>query len=164
MAEFKYNPTEHGAVNAIKIFTADNGHTPMATLAFAFGGTATIEWANVKQREVYAAGINAYTLMYDERREKPLSFRDNVKLSLPPHMTKYLNKLTKEEHNEAFGYMKNYYENFSKRELAEIICEFDRTLCPGVIHEADSDEANNAYQRIADNVSRTFLEIERRKV
>ena len=163
MAEFKYNPTEHGVITAIKIFEGDDGHTPMATLAFAFGGTATIEWANVEQREAYASGINAYTLMYD-MREKPLKFADNVKLSLPPHMAKYLNELTKSGHNMAFGYMKNYYENFSKRELAEIICEFDRVLCPGIIHDADSDEANKAYQRIADNVRHTLLKIERRKV
>jgi hypothetical protein len=160
--EITYKPETHGAITAIKIFTADDGHTPMATLAFAFGGTATIEWADAKQREIYASGINAYTLMYDVR-DKPLSFKDNIKLSLPPHMTKYLSALTKDGHNGAYGYMKTNYDNFSKRELAEIICEFDRALCPGVIHDAGSNEAHNAYQRIVDNVRHTFLEIERRK-
>ena len=163
MAEFKYNPTEHGAITAIKIFTADDGHTPMATLAFAFGGTATIEWADAKQREIYASGINAYTLMYDNR-DKPLSFKDNVKLSLPPHMREYLNKLTKAGHTSAYGYIKSHYDNFSKRELAYIICEFDRVLCPGVIKEGCSDEADKAYERIAESLIREFLEIERRKV
>lgn len=61
-----YNPTKHGIVTAIRLFY-DNMVTPMAELAFAFGGTITIEWVNVTQRDFFTKGINGYTLMYDTR-------------------------------------------------------------------------------------------------
>lgn len=63
----KYDPTIDGAVVAIKI----SDTLPVkATLAFAFGGTVEIEWDRVDQRETYSAGINAYTVIYDERCAK----------------------------------------------------------------------------------------------
>lgn len=61
-----YNSTINGAVNAIRIFYGEN-QTPMAELAFAFGGTATIEWTNVEMRKKYIEGINGYTFFFDER-------------------------------------------------------------------------------------------------
>lgn len=65
-----YNPTMHGLVTAIRIFNED-GYKPMAELIFAFGGSRIIRWDIVENREEYAAGINAYTLMYDERAKRP---------------------------------------------------------------------------------------------
>jgi len=61
-----YNPSVNGAVVAMRIFFG-NDRVPMAELAFAYGGTQTIEWTNVDQRMVYSSGINGYTLIYDER-------------------------------------------------------------------------------------------------
>lgn len=61
-----YDPTINGAVVAIRIYLKDY-HSPMAELAFAFGGTVTIEWDNVIQRKKYESGINAYTLIFDTR-------------------------------------------------------------------------------------------------
>lgn len=89
-----YNPTRHGSVVAIRIWL-ENGYQPMAELAFAFGGTRTIHWDDVSERENYISGINAYTLMYDERLKRdfrdwiqpereskefvcPVSFRDSI--------------------------------------------------------------------------------------
>lgn len=155
MAEFKYKPETHGAITAIEIFMADDGHTPMATLAFAFGGTATIEWANVEQREVYASGINAYTLMYD-KRDKPLAFKDNVKPCCPQHIEDYLSKLNAKGHHGGYAYMQAHYDNFSKYELAQIICQFDAAICPGIIHDSNSVEANVAYQHIVMNIKDIF--------
>lgn len=60
-----YEPLKDGSVTAIKIY--NNGVYPMAVLAFAFGGSVEIQWNIVEEREKYAAGINGYTLMYDER-------------------------------------------------------------------------------------------------
>lgn len=71
-----YNPTKHGTVVAIRIYL-ENGHQPMAELAFAFGGTETIHWDDIAEREKYSAGINAYTLIYDERPKR--EFKDWVK-------------------------------------------------------------------------------------
>lgn len=65
-----YNPMTHGAVTAIRIFNED-GYKPMAELLFAFGGSRIIRWDIAENREEYAAGINAYTLMYDERIHHP---------------------------------------------------------------------------------------------
>ncbi len=56
------------AVNAIRIYW--DGITPMADLKFAYGEPVTIQWNDAKERAKYANGINAYTLIYDER-EKP---------------------------------------------------------------------------------------------
>ena len=61
-----YDPTKNGAVTAIRIFYGED-RTPMAELAFAFGGTATIEWTNVEMRKKYIEGINGYTFFFDER-------------------------------------------------------------------------------------------------
>lgn len=69
-----YDPTREGIVVAIRIYYAENGFTPMADLAFAFGGKITIEWDVPAEREVYEAGINAYTLYYDERPKR--EFKD----------------------------------------------------------------------------------------
>ena len=67
-----YNPTIHGAVVAIRIYFMDD-RNPMADLAFAFGGTVTIEWTNVTQREKYSKGITGYTLIYDLRPKDSFS-------------------------------------------------------------------------------------------
>lgn len=61
-----YDPTNHGVIMAIRLFY-DNMRTPMAELAFAFGGTCVIEWVNVTLRERFKKGINGYTLIYDTR-------------------------------------------------------------------------------------------------
>lgn len=61
-----YNPMIHGVVTAIHIYLED-GYKPMAELAFAFGGTETIHWDDIKEREAYMEGINAYTIMCDDR-------------------------------------------------------------------------------------------------
>lgn len=61
-----YNPTIHGAVNAIRI-TEEAGCLPIAELVFAFGDSVKIAWSNSEERSKYEAGINAYTLIYDER-------------------------------------------------------------------------------------------------
>lgn len=67
MSKSKYNPMKHGVVTAIKIYYADDNSTPMADLAFSFGGKETIQWTNVVQKEEYAKGINGYTFIFDER-------------------------------------------------------------------------------------------------
>lgn len=65
-----YDPTIHGIVTAVHIYL-EHGYKPMAELAFAFGGTATIHWDNIKEREIYMKGINAYTIMCDDRAKFP---------------------------------------------------------------------------------------------
>ena len=51
-----YNPMTHGAIIAVHIYLED-GYKPMAELAFAFGGTETIHWDDVEEREPYLKGI-----------------------------------------------------------------------------------------------------------
>ena len=68
-----YSPQTHGAIEAIRIFMDENGITPMAELAFAYGGTATICWVNTYEREIYKDGINGYTYIYDERPKREFS-------------------------------------------------------------------------------------------
>lgn len=68
-----YHPTTHGAVEAVRIFMDERGITPMAELAFAYGGTAIIRYDNVKERALYYEGINAYTYIYDERIKREFS-------------------------------------------------------------------------------------------
>lgn len=65
-----YNPATHGIITAIHIYLED-GYQPMAELAFAFGGTKIIHWDNIVEREFYAEGINAYTIMFDDRAKLP---------------------------------------------------------------------------------------------
>lgn len=72
-----YTPDKYGIVKAIRIFLAD-GYKPYATFAFAFGGTVTIDWANIKEREKYMPGINAYTFIIDERMKN--KFEDYVRI------------------------------------------------------------------------------------
>lgn len=60
-----YDPQRDGMVEAIKIY--NNGISPIAILTFTYGGSAEIKWDIATEREKYAAGINAYTLIYDER-------------------------------------------------------------------------------------------------
>lgn len=64
---YSYSPSKDGVVVAARLFFAPNHITPMAELIFAFGGSVTIEWANENQRKEYEAGINAYTIFFDER-------------------------------------------------------------------------------------------------
>lgn len=61
-----YNVSVNGTVTAIHIWL-ENNHKPMAVLAFAYGGSHLIEWDNVGVRQKYKAGINAYTLYFDDR-------------------------------------------------------------------------------------------------
>ena len=87
----EYDTAAHGVVVAMRIFYAENGFTPMAELVFAFGRSKTIRWDVIDERETYLPGINAYTLVYDERPKKkfeewkhPSEFRmmaDAVQLS-----------------------------------------------------------------------------------
>lgn len=72
-----YTPEKYGIVEAVKIFYG-KACWPYATLAFAYGGTVTIDWANVKEREKYSRGINAYTLFIDERVKN--KFEDYVRV------------------------------------------------------------------------------------
>ena len=65
-----YDPEIYGAVVAIHIWLKD-GYQPMADLTFAFGGMKTIEWDNIDEREKYQRGINAYTIIYDDRTKLP---------------------------------------------------------------------------------------------
>lgn len=72
-----YTPEKYGIVEAIRIFYG-KACWPYATLAFAFGGTVTIDWANVEERNKYMPGINAYTLIIDDRAKK--NFEDYVRV------------------------------------------------------------------------------------
>lgn len=72
-----YTPEKYGIVEAIRIFYG-KACWPYATLAFAFGGTVTIDWANVEERNKYMPGINAYTLIVDDRVKK--NFEDYVRV------------------------------------------------------------------------------------
>ena len=65
-----YDPMTHGAIIAVHIYLED-GYKPMAELAFAFGGTETIHWDDIKEREAYMEGINTYTIMCDDRAKFP---------------------------------------------------------------------------------------------
>lgn len=67
-----YRPEFDGAVTAVKIYLKD-GYKPMAKLAFAFGGIFVFEWDRCDIREIFESGINAYTIFYDERTERPFS-------------------------------------------------------------------------------------------
>lgn len=72
-----YTPEKYGIVEAIRIFYG-KACWPYATLAFAFGGTVTIDWANVEERNKYMHGINAYTLIIDDRVKK--NFKNYVRV------------------------------------------------------------------------------------
>lgn len=72
-----YTPEKYGIVEAIRIFYG-KACWPYATLAFAYGGTVTIDWANVEERKKYMPGINAYTLIIDDRVKK--NFEDYVRV------------------------------------------------------------------------------------
>ena len=61
-----YDPSKQGCITAIRIYNDDSNNS-MAELAFAFGGTTTIDWCNTRHRDVYAIGINGYTFIFDER-------------------------------------------------------------------------------------------------
>lgn len=65
-----YDPSTHGAIVAMRIFYAEDGMTPMAELVFAFGRSEIIQWNLIAEREMYLSGINAYTLVYDERPKR----------------------------------------------------------------------------------------------
>ncbi len=65
-----YDPNTSGVIVAMRIFYAENGFTPMAELVFAFGRSKTIRWDVIEENEIYLPGINAYTLIYDERPKK----------------------------------------------------------------------------------------------
>ena len=78
-----YDPMTDGAIIAIRIYL-QNGYQPMAELAFAFGGKVTIRWDDVIMRNKYAPGINAYTLMFDERT-RFTKFEDHVKTKTNNH-------------------------------------------------------------------------------
>ena len=64
-----YNVEKHGAVVAIHLYLGgEYDVTPMADLAFAFGGAAAgVRWDCINEREVYLPGINSYTVVYDDR-------------------------------------------------------------------------------------------------
>lgn len=62
-----YDPLKHGTVRAIRIFMSDDYRTPMAELAFAYGGTTVIQFNNIAQREKFSSGITGYTVYFDER-------------------------------------------------------------------------------------------------
>lgn len=72
MKNLDYTPEKYGAVVAIRIFF-ENDRQPMAELAFAFGGTAIINWICPSERKKFESGINGYTLVYDERPKADFS-------------------------------------------------------------------------------------------
>lgn len=65
--EINYTPDKFGAVVALRVFTVSC--SPYAELAFAFGGTVTIPFDDCNIRKPYLAGINSYTVLFDERTE-----------------------------------------------------------------------------------------------
>lgn len=65
-----YNPMIHGVVTAIHIYLEDR-YKPMAELAFAYGGTKIIHWDDIAERATYMEGINAYTIICDDRAKLP---------------------------------------------------------------------------------------------
>jgi len=65
----EYDVNKQGPITAIRI-TEEGSSLPQAVLVFAHGGSVTITWTNIEQREKYAEGINGYTLIYDERTNK----------------------------------------------------------------------------------------------
>ena len=65
-----YTPEKYGVAVAIRISIADDGHTPIAEIKFAFGETVVIRWDCVEHREKFLSGINAYTLWYDTRPKR----------------------------------------------------------------------------------------------
>jgi hypothetical protein len=72
-----YDPKRDGGVIAIRIYEEEGNEThPQADLVFAFGGTRTITWTNMEERESFHEGINGYTVFFDER-EHP-TFEDFV--------------------------------------------------------------------------------------
>lgn len=74
-----YNVDTHGVVTAIRIYTDwCNAATPMAELAFAFGGSTLIPWNDPSQRELYKPGITGYTLVFDERLPAGKTFEDFI--------------------------------------------------------------------------------------
>lgn len=77
---FYYMPQHDGAITAVRIWLED-GYKPMAELAMAFGGSVIIEWDRCDLRELFEAGINAYTIFYDTRSILP--FREHVKKHNP---------------------------------------------------------------------------------
>ena len=50
-----------GMINAVRIYMDTDGMTPLADLAFAYGGTETIVWNNISQKSKYEDKINGYT-------------------------------------------------------------------------------------------------------
>lgn len=72
-----YNQEKDGAVVAIRIC---GDISPKAILAFAFGGSAEIEWTNVDERSKYESGINGYTFYFDERtKDYGMGFEQFIK-------------------------------------------------------------------------------------
>ena len=66
-----YNVQRDGAVLAVRIYFKED-RNPMADLILANNHKkVTIDWVNVDQRKEYEAGINGYTLIYDERDKRP---------------------------------------------------------------------------------------------
>ena len=63
---YDYTPEKDGAIVAIHIYLF-NGYQPMAELLPAFGGSYTIRWDCVEDRKIFLKGINAYTIIYDDR-------------------------------------------------------------------------------------------------
>lgn len=71
-----YNSGFNDFVEAIHIWLKD-GYKPMADLAFISGGVKTIAWDDIEEREKYSFGINAYTIIYDDRAGQ--SFESHIR-------------------------------------------------------------------------------------
>lgn len=67
--EINYSPDKFGVIESIHIFLK-HGYRPMATLTFCFGGVVTIPWDRIDIKDKYKEGINAYTIIYDDRAKK----------------------------------------------------------------------------------------------
>lgn len=71
-----YNSGFNDFVEAIHIWLKD-GYKPMADLAFISDGVKTIAWDDIEEREKYSFGINAYTIIYDDRAGQ--SFESHIR-------------------------------------------------------------------------------------
>ena len=109
MAIFKYNPRKDGVITAIRIYNDKGKIFPMAELAFAFGGKATIEWTNPEQRKSYKDGINGYTFIFDERNKG--DFEQYIKQSVKSSIEEKLEMVQNILPNKMLEYEKSIARN-----------------------------------------------------
>lgn len=70
--EYQYMVTEHGVIDAIRIYNTPDGVKARADIKTAFHYTFTIDWLDGENRNsLLSYGANGYTYIYDEREMKP---------------------------------------------------------------------------------------------